>query len=251
MKRLFNILILFFVVGCSESDRVEIIKSYSNGEARTVKVYFEKNDSSNYIIKDYFIDGTLVFEGRVSNSKFIEYKKAYFRNGSKKEFVELSDSAELGYCCPDGFYQTYYENGNLEETHYKKDGTFNGLVTKYDSNGTKVGEYEVTNGLRNGTTSTYYNNGNIESIKEYLNDTLIGTAYFFMESGDSLKRHGTYKGELDFPIKYWKDNGHSLLGVYQDSNYHQVKWVWRDSLDNIIKVEISDTVNGQFVTPEY
>ena len=251
MKRLFNILTIIFIIGCSETNRVEVIESYSNGEPRIVKVYSEKENNSNYIYKDYFIDGTLVFEGKVSNNQFIEYKKAYYRNGNKREIVELSDSAELDYCCPDGFYQTYYENGCLEETHYKKNGLFNGLVTTYDSIGTKVAEYEVTNDLKNGITNNFYYNGKIKSIKEYLNDTLIGTAYYFTETGDSLKRHGTYKGQLDFPIKYWKDNGSSLLGVYSDSNTHQVKWTWKDSLKNIIKVEISDTINGQFITPDY
>jgi antitoxin component YwqK of YwqJK toxin-antitoxin module len=248
MKRLLYILALIFFIGCSEDDRIEIIEAYSNGDPLSVKVYSNDNNS-NYIIKDYYIDGTLVFEGKVVNEKFVEYKKAYFENGTPKEIVELTDSADLDYCCPNGFYQTYYDNGQLSETHYKKNGLFNGLVTKYDSSGIKSAEYEVTNDLKNGITKTFYLNGEIKSIKEYQQDTLIKTVYYFTETGDSLKRHGTYNGKLDFPIKYWKENGSSLLGEYLFSKANQVKWTWKDSINNTLKTEIADPVNGQFITP--
>lgn len=251
MKKTIYILTLALFFGCSVSSNKEVIETHPDGSPKSVKVYFDNKDSRNYIIKDYLPDGTLDFEGKVSNDRFVEYKKTYFENGNPKEIVELSDSADLDYCCPDGFYKYFYEHGQLKETHYKKNGLFNGLVVKYDSIGNKIGEYQVANDLKNGITKIFHDNGTIKSIKEYQNDTLIETAYYFTETGDSLKRHGTFKGKLDFPIKYWKDNGSSLLGEYHNGKSYQVKWTWRDSLNNVIKEEIADTVNRQFVTPDY
>ena len=90
-----------------------------------------------------------------------------------------------------------------------------------------------------------------KSALEYRNDTLIGTVYFFDEAGDSLKRTGTYNGKVDFPIKYWDDSGKTLLGEYYIGQWHKVQWTWRDSLNQIIKREIADTVNGQMITPAH
>jgi antitoxin component YwqK of YwqJK toxin-antitoxin module len=66
--------------------------------------------------------------------------------------------------------------------------------------------------MKNGVTITHFGNGEIKSIMEFRNDTLIGTVYYFTETGESLKKNGIYKGKLDFPIKYWKENGNSLYG---------------------------------------
>ncbi|KAB1065936.1 toxin-antitoxin system YwqK family antitoxin [Salibacter halophilus] len=251
MKKLIYIISFTFLFGCSDPNNIKVIEKYADGSPKSVKVLFDNNDSNNYIIKNFYPDGTLDFEGKVSNNKFVEYRKAYFENGNPKEIVKLSDSTNLDYCCPDGFYKHYYKHGQLKETYFKKNGLFNGLAIKYDSLGNKIAEYQVTNDLKNGITKKFHDNGAIKSIKEYKNDTLVGTAYYFTESGDSLKRHGTNKGKIDFPIKYWKDNGNSLLGVYHNDNHYQVKWTWIDSVGNITKTEIADTVDGQFVTPDY
>ena len=251
MKKLIYILTLAFIFGCSDSSKTEVINKYSDGSPRTVKEYPDDQDRSKYILKDFFQNGTLAFEGKVKNGKFVEYKRAYYQNGNLKERATLADSADLNYCCPNGFYEVYYDNGQLEETHHKKDGLFNGLVTEYDTAGNKITETQVSADLKNGIAKTFFVNGNVKSIKEFHNDTLVGTAYYFTETGDSLKKHGTHKGNLDFPIKYWKDNGSSLFGEYHNNNYYQVKWTWKDSLENILKTEVADTINGQFVTPDY
>jgi antitoxin component YwqK of YwqJK toxin-antitoxin module len=250
MRRLFYITIVILFSGCSDMDNQEILETHSNGTPKTVKIYLN-DENDKYIYKDFYKDGTLEFEGKVVNDKFVEYKKSYFSNGNFKETLELADSADLDYCCPDGFYHVYHENGQLKETHYKKKGVFNGPVYKYDTSGIKTGIYETSDDKKNGITKTFYQNGATKALKEYKNDTLIGTVYYFTEKGDSLKRHSLYRGKIDFPIKYWKDNGTSLFGEYNNDNKYQIKWTWRDSLNNITKEEIADTINGQFVTPNY
>jgi len=250
MKQSIYILTLALLFSCSESDKFEVVETWPDGSHKSTKVYLDNKDKSDYLIKDYHENGRLSFEGKVKNNQFVEYKKSYFPNGNKEEFVELAAPADLTYCCPNGFYKVYYENGQLEETHYKRNGLFNGLVTKYDSSGNKTAEYQMSDDLKNGGTKSFYANGKTKSIKEFRNDTLVGTVYYFTESGDSLKKNGTHKGKLDFPIKYWKENGNSLYGEY-NNNYYQVRWTWFDSLGNKIKTEVVDTVNGQFVTPDY
>lgn len=235
MKKLIYILTFTLLVGCSDSNKTEVIEKYPDGFPKSVKVYVDSKDISNYLIKDYYRDGTLEFEGKVSNDKFVEYKKAYFENSNPKEVVELSKSADLDYCCPDGFYKYYYEHGQLKETHYKKDGRFNGLVTKYDSLGNKIAEYQVENNLKNGTTKVYYENGNIYSVRQYQNDSLIGKVYYFDKNGDSLKVYATFKGKEDFPTKKWLENGQIFYATYIDSTYDKVQYLWTDSKGNEIK----------------
>jgi antitoxin component YwqK of YwqJK toxin-antitoxin module len=250
MKKLLSLILIPFLAGCSEPNKTEVIDNYPNGQAKSTREYLNK-DKNEYLIRDYFENGNLEFESKVVNGKFVEFKKSFYNNGNLEETVELTDSAKMDYCCPDGSYQVYYSNGQLKESHYKKDGLFNGLVTKYDSSGAKLADYQVDNDRKNGVARTFYTNGKVNSIKEYQNDTLVGIVYIFTETGDSLKRYNTYKAKMDFPIKYWKDNGNNLLGEYYNGDYYQVKWTWIDSLGNATKSEIADTVNGKFVTPDY
>jgi antitoxin component YwqK of YwqJK toxin-antitoxin module len=130
MKQGIYILTLAFLFSCSETEKIEVVETWPDGSHKSIKVYIEDKDKSAYLIKDYYANGTLSFEGKVNNNQFLDYKKSYFPNGNQEEFVELSDSADLTYCCPDGFYKVFYENGQLKETHHKMNGLFNGLVTK-------------------------------------------------------------------------------------------------------------------------
>ena len=234
MKEAIYILIILLFIGCSNNEKEVILETYPNGNTKSLRIYPDDKNKNNYKLKEYYANGHLEFESKVRNSKFIEYKKAYFENGNPKEIVILTDSAEFDFCCPDGFYTYYYENGIIKETHYKKNGLFEGLVSVFDSLGIKESEHQTFNDLKNGITKTYYNNGIVESIKEYKNDTLVGTVFYFSETGDSLKRYGIYKGKLDFPIKYWKKNGYSLFGNFYKGETDRVQWIWKDSLNKII-----------------
>jgi antitoxin component YwqK of YwqJK toxin-antitoxin module len=244
------LIISILTFSCSEKKSKEIIMDkYPNGNPKSVNIFFDKE---SYILKDYYLDGKLEFEGKIVNEKFVEYKKSYFENGALKEKVQLSDSADLDYCCPDGYYEMYNKNGNLKQTHILLAGELNGLLEVYDSLGIIIVDFEMENDLKNGNSKKYHLNGKISSIKKFRNDTLTDISYFFNESGDSIKTHGTYKGQKDFPFKYWKKNGNTLEGKYYQGKFDKVEWKWRDSLGSVIKTEILDTnKNGQFITPEY
>jgi antitoxin component YwqK of YwqJK toxin-antitoxin module len=244
------------ILGCSENENSKIqstiiLEKYSNGTTKIENIYPDRGNVNDYLIKEYYQNGNLSFESKVHNHNFIEYKKSYYENGKISEFTKLKDSADFLSCCPDGFYQIFYENGNIQETHYKKDGLINGLVVAYDSLGRKTGEYNILSGVKNGLTKYFYANGKIESIENYLNDTLIKTAFYFKENGDSLKRNFTYKGKIDFPIKYWNENGFSLEGISVNKNSKLVKWIWRDSANKTIKEKIVKPINNKFITPDF
>lgn len=251
MNKLLYLLPSLFFISCTQSRSTEVIEKYSDGSTRTDIEYLDKNDSSCFIIRDYYRSGTVEFEGKICNDRFVEFKRVYFENGQPKEHVTLTSSAELDYCCPDGEYRMYHENGQLMQTHTRVNGLFEGMVTKYDTLGKIRAEYQVAKDLKNGIAKKYYTNGVVRSIREYRNDTLVGKQFFFTETGDSLKRTATYNGHIDFPIKYWKENGSSLRGEYANGNHFQVQWTWIDSTGNITKTAVVDTVNGTFVTPEY
>lgn len=250
MKHLFVALALIVLNGCSDSSETKVIEFHPDGSPKWVKEYTGNPESGEYVMKEFFPDGTLAFEAKVSNASFVDYKRSYFENGNLMETVQLDDSADFEACCPDGFYSFYYDNGKLRETHYMKNGTFNGPVANYDSAGVKTADYAVANGMKNGVEYRYYRNGAVATIKTYRNDTLVGTAYYFTESGDSLQRHSSTNGEIDFPRKFWKEDGSSLCGEYTGDS-SQVKWTWYDPAGNATKTTISGAVEGDFLTPDF
>ncbi|MFN6945161.1 MAG: toxin-antitoxin system YwqK family antitoxin, partial [Cytophagaceae bacterium] len=204
MKPIILLLFSVLLISCSNNaeDKQEayemIWERYDDGKKKSVKIYHDLNNRDAYTIKDYYSNGNINFEGDVENGYFKNKKKAYYENGNLMQLIKLSDSTRLDYCCPDGFYQDFYSTGKLEQTHYKLRGAINGPVVLYDTSGSKIAELHVIDDLMNGIEKKYHKNGRIKSIKTFKNDTIIGTAYYFSENGDSLKKHDTYRGNPAF-----------------------------------------------------
>jgi antitoxin component YwqK of YwqJK toxin-antitoxin module len=254
MKIQHFILILFILSGCNnilETEKVIILDKFENGNTKHAYVYPNKNVTSRFRYITYYEDGTIAFEGDVENGYYKGTKKSYFENGNPKEFCHLKDSGEFGYCCPDGYYEMYYKNGILGETHYIVNGQFNGLVIMFDTTGIKTSEIVFKDDMKNGTMKEFYSDDMLFSITNYRNDSLVGLGIEFFDSGDTSCLYNTFMGKVDFPITYWKKNGNKLVGEYMTGTYHKVKWTWIDSQSNIVKQEIRDTINGRFITPDF
>ncbi len=243
MKPILCTMILTSVLSCSQSTN----EVQNNNEPRSEVIVIDTGDF--YVYREYFPNDTLSLEVGMKDDQITGFRKSYYSNGSSKEIVKIKGFYPTDYCCPNGLYKVFYENGVLKEIHNKENGEYEGRVISFDTLGNKKAEFQVLQGLRHGMAKRYYPNGMVKGVYEYKQDTLTKTAYTFTEKGDSLKRYFLKKGKISFPITYWKEDGRSLTGEYYNNQNFKVKWTWRDSSRNTVKSEIVDTVNGQFITP--
>ncbi|PWJ33248.1 antitoxin component YwqK of YwqJK toxin-antitoxin module [Sediminitomix flava] len=247
MKKL--LIFLMLLTSCSEVYKTEVIEKLPDGTPIIVKEYLKKGDDF-YILKNYYLNGNIRFEGKVSNDKLVEYKKFYFENGNPSKYIELEDSVELEYCCPNGNYIHYYENGIVKETYNLRNKKNEGLLLHYDTLGKKLFEINFSKGLKDGIAKKYYSNGALHSIRTYENDTLIGESHYFKENGDSLITYSVFSGVETLPIKKWLGNGQVFFADY--INYDLAEFIWTDSLGRELKrVEVAWGKESEYYSDGY
>lgn len=121
---------LTFVVSCRESSDntwEDIVDIYENGMPKTVHYYPDRGNKDFYVIQKYYDDGSQSFEGTVENEFLVGNRFVFFRNGNAQEVVSILGKAELDDCCPDGHYTYYYQDGDVKQTYFKKDGGITGV----------------------------------------------------------------------------------------------------------------------------
>jgi antitoxin component YwqK of YwqJK toxin-antitoxin module len=112
---------------------------------------------------------------------------------------------------PDGPVETYYDNGQLEETWTLKDGCWDGPYEWYYENGQLRGRQTWKDGKLDGPFEWYYENGQLEwrgTWKEWaLGPQLDGPYETYYENG-RLREKRTWKdGKLDGPYETYHPNG--------------------------------------------
>ena len=93
---------------------------------------------------------------------------------------------------PDGPVETYYDNGQLEETWTLKDGCWDGPYEWYYENGQLRGRQTWKDGKLDGPYETYHPNGQLESKRTYRDGDRDGLWETYYENGQ-LRNEGTYK----------------------------------------------------------
>ena len=211
-------MIVFF--SCKTEYR-KIIDTYPNGKVKEENVYPNNDDKAKYTIITYYFNGQIRLKGTVENKKFIGVKMNYYENGNLKEVDSILNPCALNFCCCDGKVLKYYSNGKLEQTFENRNGAANGLIHLYenDSSGKLGIIYTYKDDKKNGPYKRFYYSGKLYSLGTYRNDTLVDHVYYFEENGDSMKIYYTWKGEEDFFIKKWLDNGQIFYATYLDSTY--------------------------------
>lgn len=79
---IYSILILFIlIISCSR--KIER-KYYQTGQVKEERIYDEKNDSTNYLISDYYLNGQIKSKGRVTNGIKSDLWQEWYIDGSTK-----------------------------------------------------------------------------------------------------------------------------------------------------------------------
>jgi antitoxin component YwqK of YwqJK toxin-antitoxin module len=103
--------------------------------------------------------------------------------------------------------------------------------------------------IKNGIYREFHDNGRIAFEGKYQNDTIVGFAYCFTESGDTSIYFNHHNGANSFPYKKWLDNGLTLLGDFTDASKKSVTWKWFDKRGKQIKIIIEYAKNKGFAVP--
>lgn len=189
-------------------------KEFKNGEQHgMVRVY--------YFIPDYAQKacyGKLIGESEWVNGE---------RHGWDKTWVcdqgNITLESEIYY--QNGVEQKgkfYYKNGNLQAEKVPT-----GINKEWDEAGQLIAEYEVTDGVENGSKTLWYSNGQLKAKGETADGIEIGNWVSYFENGN-LQYELVLSAEKPFPI--------SRLGYYPNGN-----------LQNSFK----ETANGQYVMEDY
>jgi antitoxin component YwqK of YwqJK toxin-antitoxin module len=95
--------------------------------------------------------------------------------------------------------------GHQIEIFYYNSKKYNGIVFE-NFNGKIATEFNVKNGLKNGTETVYFNNGNIECISEYKNGLLDGSTKIYYETGE-LQEESIFEYGICVSHKLYSING--------------------------------------------
>jgi len=120
-----------------------------------------------------------------------------------------------------GFYQEYYENGNLKKEYNIFDDEINGLYQEYYKSGKLKIKSNYIDGKKNGLHQQYYESGQLEIECNYINNTLNGLYQGYYESGKlkyecnyiNYKKNGLYQ-------EYYQSGQLKLVCNYIDGYYN-------------------------------
>ena len=250
MKLLKLTLILITLVSCDRTHK-KVIEKFEDNSVKTEYIYSDNDVKNEYKYIEYYKNRNIKFEGFIKDNYYRGIKKNYYENGNPKEFCHLTDSGKFSFCCPDRFYEMFHSNGNLKETHSQTNGIISGLITNYDTSGTKTNEFFNENNMKNGVAKLYHPSGTIRSLQQYKNDTLINSLVDFFESGDTSFMANINMGNIYFPIRKWNKQGVCISGFFLDENEEKVKWIWTDSQGEVIKTEVLEANDEGFTIPDF
>lgn len=106
----------------------------------------------------------------------------------------------------DGPYTIYYENGEIQQEGYYKNGLLDGSVVIYYETGQVNEEQIYREGLLNGPFVMYYEGGEIQQEGHYKDDKADGNWKLYYQSGELEQEH-VYELGIRLSIKCWNENG--------------------------------------------
>lgn len=194
MKKLYLLLIFFFVFASAFSQSYEIIDgdTVNRVDSDNLKqgkwILTNKNSNQttgegNYIDgkkegvwKSYYPGGALLSEITYTNDR---------KEGPAKIYYEDGTVAEEGFWKHNkwtGEYKSYHKNGKTAvHWNYNDEGNRSGKQVYYHKNGQVKIEGSWVDGEQNGEIVEYYENGNVKSKKTYENGSILENGIVFYD----------------------------------------------------------------------
>lgn len=112
----------------------------------------------------------------------------------------------------DGYFEWYFENGQLKHKGNYINGKETGQHLWYNENGNIAAVENYINGKYNGTYQEYYANGKLKDKSSFVNGFQNGWTEYYREDG-SKHSEGNFKNDNKDGIwKYYDDKG-NILGI--------------------------------------
>ena len=141
-----------------------------------------------------------------------EYEISYVLNDESlkanpigtSEYDRILNDIEPDYT---GVYCIKHPEGNLKTAMEYLNGSKQGLMQKFHSNGQKayIGEYKE--GLEEGVHESWYDNGKLRQKQTFAGGVLEGVAYHWFDNGQLLSETPCKNGVKEGIVKCWYDNG--------------------------------------------
>jgi hypothetical protein len=122
-------------------------------------IWIEEIKTDNKSVKDSKEKKTLKRNEDLNSDEFIENMSKSFFENLKSE----NDSTNAH----DGEFLSYYENGEIKEKGYYKNGEKNGVFFSYTKNGKILNEILYVDGLSEGESKEYYESGQLKEKISY------------------------------------------------------------------------------------
>ena len=138
-----------------------------------------------------------------------------------EEYQFFRDGAEF---VKQGYYKSFWENGNRKEEGAFKEGKKDGVWTYFADSGTEKISEEIWEEGRILHHATYYPNGNLRSESAYSDG--VETTIYYYENGNR-EREGAYKNGRENGLWTWYyENGNKKEeGVFRDGKWDGA-WTW-------------------------
>ncbi|WP_284652243.1 toxin-antitoxin system YwqK family antitoxin [Flavobacterium terrisoli] len=164
---------LFFFIGVQSQEKVYFDKDWKPSSKENALYYrIVKKEIDLYLIKDYFIDGKIQFEGysKVAVDPLVHEGVAqwYYHNGAVERRAEFKNNN------PNGRMVTYYSDGKLQSEVGYNNGILDGFSRNYFPNGKMQAEVEFVNGKMNGRYIKYKNESNLKELMHFKNGVFDG-----------------------------------------------------------------------------
>lgn len=170
-------------------------------------------------------DGTTSKEGWFEN---------FYDNGQMKSRVEFVDGLE------NGLLTTWQNNGKLISTLSYKDGKLHGLCTYFDADGMKMSSGTYRDGKEDGVFTLYYPSGKVQGKTTWKAGVQHGPYQVWWENGKVAKLGQTRDGLVDGHWQVWDSLGRLTLEEDYRANvvYRSIKYDSTGKADTTL----SDTV---------
>jgi len=179
-----------------------------------------KKKKGKYIIKDYYLDGTLQMEGasiELDTTIFDGEVSHYFPSGSIQSKADFINGVLHGKATE------FYEDGLIRRVQSFQNGLNHGEYKEFYANGQLRGSIEFNNDVMNGLYQEFHENGNKKTIQTF-NDGQKDGDYFEYYSDGNIRYSGYFEnGILQGETKMYNSDGKlQNSGSFIDNKKHGV-----------------------------
>ena len=185
----------------------------------------------------WYNDGTKKQEGTFNDDGRRDGLWTYWDKSNGKEYkgkveVSFEDGGVIGTMIYEGGGFLWYPNNEIKSYNSYKNGTLDGLFTRWRVNGVKEREGSFKDGKKNGKWTEWYDNGqkiyegNYKGLDKWGDPQLDGLYTGWYDNGQK-RSYGTYNvGEKDGKWTYWYKNGQKMdEEIYKDGELiTEKKW---------------------------